>query len=186
MLKQMIVDADLCIKLGSSSKYSFLFELLPLIAENIYMHSHAYGEVLMPMSAHKQLLQLEAEKKIQVVNETELDPMERAVYDMAFNNLAAVMIDPARPNKNRGEVCSLAYAKTKGIPIFATDEKDLQPIIDSRLNVGMNDITCLRIEDIVNMAQRGEISIPRKNAKALWVIAGKNKEKFDKEIWPTE
>ena len=31
MLEQMIIDADLCIKLGSSEKYHFLLEVLPLI-----------------------------------------------------------------------------------------------------------------------------------------------------------
>jgi hypothetical protein len=35
MLEQMIIDADLCIKLGSSEKYHFLLEVLPLIAKKI-------------------------------------------------------------------------------------------------------------------------------------------------------
>ena len=30
----------------------------------------------------------------------------------------------------------------------------------------------------------GEIVIPRKVCKALWIVAGKNKDIFDKEIWP--
>lgn len=185
MLQQMIIDADLCIKLGSSEKYAFLYELLPLIAENIYMHSHAYGEVLMPKSAYKQLHQLVDEKKVIVVNETELSLAERAAYDMTFSLLASVMINPTRPNKNRGEACSLAYAKVKQIPIFATDESNLQPIIDSQLNTGSeHDIHCLRIENIVQRAKNGEIAISRKQAKALWIIAGKSKDIFDTKIWP--
>ena len=39
-----------------------------------------------------------------------------------IENLAKVMIDPRRPNKSKGEVCSLAYARQPGIPVFATDE----------------------------------------------------------------
>ena len=94
------------------------------------------------------------------------------------------MVDPTRSNKNKGEMCSLAYAKATGIPVFATDEKDLQPIIDKQLNTGMDDITCIRIVDIILKAKEGEITVPRKIAKALWVVAGKRKEIFDNEIWP--
>lgn len=46
MLEQMIIDADLCIKLGSSDKYHFLLEVLPVVAKKIYMHSHAFGEAI--------------------------------------------------------------------------------------------------------------------------------------------
>ncbi|MBP3041495.1 hypothetical protein J9303_18790 [Bacillaceae bacterium Marseille-Q3522] len=103
---------------------------------------------------------------------------------MAYNQLAAVMIDPRRPNKNKGETCSRAYAKVKSIPIFATDERNLQPIIDSQLNTGLNNIHCLRIVDIVNMAKNEDIHLPRKIAKAIWVISGKNKSDFDRSVWP--
>lgn len=33
MIKEMIVDADLCIKLGGSDKYRYLYDVLPLVAE---------------------------------------------------------------------------------------------------------------------------------------------------------
>jgi hypothetical protein len=94
------------------------------------------------------------------------------------------MADPTRPTKNKGEMCSLAYAKATGIPVFGTDEMDLQPIIDKQLNTGIDDITCIRFVDIITMAKNGEISVPRKVAKALWMVAGKKKEHFDNEIWP--
>ncbi|WP_026495687.1 hypothetical protein [Butyrivibrio sp. WCD3002] len=55
MIKEMIVDADLCIKLGGSDKYRYLYDVLPLVAEKIYMHTHAHGEVMMPPSAVKLL-----------------------------------------------------------------------------------------------------------------------------------
>ena len=138
----------------------------------------------MPLSAVNQLWELADEKKISVVNENYLDGRERALYNAAYNILAGVMIDSARPNKNRGEVCSLAYVKAAGIPVFATDEHELQPMIDKVLNTGMDDIRCIRIVDIVNMAKSGDIALSRKEAKALWVIAGKKKEVFDEEVWP--
>ena len=184
MIDRMIVDADLCIKLGGSSKYRFLYDLLPQISGEIYIHTHAYGEVMMPSSAVSQLRELKDEKKISVVNENNLDSRVRALYSAAYNILAGVMLDPERPNKNRGEVCSLAYAKAAGIPVFATDERELQPMIDKLLNTGMDDIRCIRIVDIVNMAKSGDIALSRKEAKALWVIAGKKKEEFDEEVWP--
>ena len=184
MIDKIIVDADFCIKLGRSSKYKYLYDILPKLAKQIFMHTHAYSEVMMPASAVSQLKNLIEEDKVKLVNENILSKTDRIIYDASFNNLAKVMIDPKRPNKNRGEACSLAYAKAVGIPIFATDERFLQPIIDSQLNTGIDDITCMRIVDIVEMARNGEIDISRRTCKALWIIAGKSKEIFDNEIWP--
>lgn len=184
MIEKMIVDADLCIKLGSSDKYKFLYDLLPIIAKNIYMHTWTYGEVRMPYSAVKQLKDLVRAGKVELVNESNLNTMDRAVFDASYRNLEQVMINPQKPNKNKGETLSLAYAKAMNIPFFATDEKHLQPIIDSRLNTGINDITCIRITDIIQMVRDGEINLPRKTCKALWIIAGKDKAFFDSDIWP--
>ncbi|MBQ6899537.1 MAG: hypothetical protein IJN72_01730 [Firmicutes bacterium] len=184
MIEKMIVDADLCIKLGSHAKYSFLYDVLPKVAHKIYIHAYARNEVLMPFCAVKQLEKLITEDKIELVSEDSMNMYDRAVYKAAYEKLATVMIDPYRPNKNKGEVCSLAYAKATGIPVFATDEAYLQPIIDSQLNTGIDDIICLRIIDIVHMAREGDLDISRKVAKALWAIAGKKKEIFDEKIWP--
>ena len=186
MIDKMIIDADLCIKLGGSNKYKYLYDLLPLVSDKIYMHTQAYGEVMMPPSAVIQLKDLIAEGKVELVNESGLDAQTRVVYDAAYHNLERVMIDKHRPNKNKGETCSLAYAKATGIPVFATDEMNLQPIIDSQLNTGIDDITCIRIIDIIEMAHKGEISVQRKVCKALWIVTGKKKEIFDKEVWPVE
>ena len=184
MIDKMMVDADLCIKLGGSNKYRYLYDVLPLIAKQIYMHTHAYAEVMMPSSAVNQLRDLVSEEKVKLVNESGLNSRERVIFDAAYKNLERVMMDPRRPNKNKGETCSLAYAKAKSIPIFATDERNLQPIIDAQLNTGMNDITCIRIVDIIEKAHNGELSISRKLCKALWLVAGKRKDVFDKDIWP--
>lgn len=54
MIDKIIIDADLCIKLGGHKKYTFLYDILPLVADKIYMHTHAHGEVLMPSSAVQQ------------------------------------------------------------------------------------------------------------------------------------
>ncbi len=184
MIDKMIVDADLCIKLGGSERHKFLYDILPLIAKEVYIHTQAYSEVLMPSSAVSQLKKLIEERKVSVVGERNLDTGERVMYSATYKKLESVMMNPKKPNKNKGEVCSLAYAKAKGIPVFATDEKNLQPIIDKQLNTGMDDIKCIRIVDIVIKAREKELDISRKTAKALWWISGKPKEKFDAEIWP--
>lgn len=138
----------------------------------------------MPSSAVSQLRELILDGKVKLVDESTLNGQERVIFDAAYRKLERVMIDLSRPNKNKGEVCSLAYAKAKGIPVFATDEMNLQPIIDSQLNIGMDDITCISIADIVEKARNSEIDIPRKICKALWVVADKKKEFFDSKIWP--
>ncbi|MGI6768843.1 MAG: hypothetical protein ACOX43_07180 [Bacilli bacterium] len=184
MYEKIIVDADICIKLGCSKKYPFLKEVLPLLANEIFMHYYAFNEIITPGSAKQQLEDLISQNKLILVNEMTLNSQERHIYDMIFNQLTNVMIDPRRPNKNKGEVCSLAYAKVKGIPIFVTDECDLQPIIDTQLNTGLNDIHCLRIIDIIKMGKNGEINLPRKKAKNIWLISKKDKTEFDCSIWP--
>ena len=190
MLKQIIVDADFCIKLGGSEKYPFLFEVLPLLASEIYMHNHAYNEVMYPTCAKRQLTDLKSNGIIKLVDQSLLQREDRIIFDMSYASLEKIMIDPRRPNKNKGEVSSLAYAKATGIPIFATDESSLQQIIDVSLNSGINDIRCLRIRNVVEMIKNGEIDLPRKYAKALWRISYNNdtvknaNEIFDKEIWP--
>lgn len=184
MLDKMVIDADLCIKLGGSDKYRYLYDVLPLVSKTIYMHTHAYGEVMVPSSAVNQLRDLISDGKVELVNESALNSLERVIFHAAYCKLERVMIDPRRPNKNKGEVCSLAYAKAKGIPVFATDEMNLQPIIDSQLNIGMDDLTCIRIVDIIEKAHNGEIDIPRKICKALWTVSGKKKEIFDTHVWP--
>ena len=40
MIKEMIVDADLCIKLGGSDKYRYLYDILPLVAEKTCILTH--------------------------------------------------------------------------------------------------------------------------------------------------
>lgn len=64
-------------------------------------------------------------------------------------------------------------------------KKDLQPIIDEKLNSGIDNISCIRIIDIIEMIRDGKIEcLKRKEVKALWRLAGKPTERFDKDIWP--
>lgn len=110
MLDEMIVDADICIKLGGSDKYRFLEQLLPKISRTIYIHKYTRSEVMMPPSAKHQLDTLVSEGQVCVLDEASLTSAELTVYNMAYDTLARVMIDSSRPRKNKGEVCALSMA----------------------------------------------------------------------------
>ena len=184
-LKQMIIDADICIKLGSSSKYRYVENLFPAIAGKIYMHKVVYDEIMVPAYAKEQVDTLIQKGILEIIDEEQLSDIERSIYNATYKILGSVMINPNKPRKNRGEVSSLAMAKTKSITYFGTDEKDLQTIIDEKLNSGIDNIYCIRIIDIIRRIRDGKIEgLKRKEAKVLWRLSGKSTEWFDKDIWP--
>lgn len=151
------------------------------------MHQIVYDEIKLPKSAKEQVDTLIEDGKLEVVNDTKLRSLDKNVYDATFTSLASVMIKPNRPKKNRGEVASIAMAKTKSIAYFATDEKDLQPIIDEKINTGLDNLQCIRIIDIIKLIRDGEIQgFKRKEAKVMWRLAGKPTEWFDEDIWSIE
>lgn len=182
--KEIIVDADLCLKLGSSRKYPYLETLLPLLADTVYIHEVVNGEI---KTNRSQIDSLIASGKVRILSEGDLSPHELSGYRATYSKLGRVMLNKNNPNKNRGEVCSLAIAKAKGIHYFASDEKkvNLQDIIDQLLNTGMDDIKCVRIQDIIGLIKAGNIpGLTRKDAKLIWIISKKNKDIFDNTIWP--
>lgn len=185
-LKGVIIDADFCIKVGASPKYRYLERVLTELAEKVYIHKIVYDEIIVPACAKDQVDMLLKQKVLEILDENSLNPLEKVVYQGVFQSLANVMINPKRPKKNQGETCSLAMAKTKSIPYFATDEKELQPIIDRILNTGIDkDIQCIRIEDVIQRIKLGELEgFKRKEAKVLWRLSGKSTQVFDRVIWP--
>ena len=187
-LKAVIVDADFCIKIGGSPKYRYLERLLPEIAESVYMHKTVYEEILYPLCAKEQIDLLREKNVLSLLDEKELSFIEKKIYEGTYRLLSKAMADPRNKRKNRGEMASLAMAKTKGIPYFATDEMDLQVIIDMLLNTNLDGgIKCIRIKEVIEMIRDGKCDfLKRKEAKVLWVLAGKKKEDFDKEVWPVE
>lgn len=183
--REIIVDADLCNKLGASTKYPYLRILFPLLADSIVIHRVVYDEIMQSQSTKEQINGLIDEGLMSIVDKNVLSDVERQLYDSTWQLLASRMMNPKEPRKNKGEVSSLAFAKTRSIPIFATDEMDLQPIIDKVLNAGMDKISCLRVIHIVEQIKAGDFpSLGRREAKQIWIIAGKQKTVFDTDIWP--
>jgi len=120
-LKGIIVDADFCIKLGASPKYRYLEKVLTELADKVYIHRIVYDEILAPICAKEQIDSLMKSGKLELIDESNLESLEKTIYQGIYKSLANVMINPLKPRKNLGETCSLAMAKTKGIPYFATD-----------------------------------------------------------------
>lgn len=183
----IIVDADFCIKLGRIEKQPYLKNVLTALADKIYIHQIVYDEIMTPVYAKEQINDLIRNGNLEVVSEGLLDKKDQNVYWAAYSKLKRVMENPDKPRKNQGEIASLAMAKTKSIPYFCTDEKELQPIIDANLNTGLCDISCIRIEDIIKEIKDGKLDgFKRKDAKLMWVLSDKNPEIFEKIIWPKE
>lgn len=180
--KKVIVDADLCIKLGLFENLNYLERLLPLLADDVYIHEAVYDEI---RTNKAQINRLISSGKLKILYEKDLSSNERLLYKSIYQSLSCVMMNKHEPNKNRGEVSSLAMAKIKAICYFATDETNLQPIIDARLNTGIDDIHCIRIIDIIMLIKDGTLSLfNRRDAKIIWRMSGKNKNDFDQRIWP--
>lgn len=114
-----------------------------------------------------------------------LDILNKKIYEDTKNILKKFMIGTEERGKNWGEVLSISMAKTLNIPYFASDEGNIQPIIDKHLNVGTEyDIEVVRVEHIVKWIKKNrDCNIGRKTAKALWRSSGKENEIFDKYIW---
>jgi len=186
MIERLIVDADVCIKLGSSEKYCILQQLLQCLSKKSFIHRYVYDEeLLITASIKKQLNKLICDGYLEIIDESSLSFNDNALFNAVYSKLANVMIDQSNPRKNHGEVCSLAIAKTMSIPVFFTDERNLQPIIDRVLNTGLGDIVCIRIIDVVEKIKREEIKgFGRKQAKVIWRLSGKAAGVFDTEIWP--
>jgi len=184
MVSRLIVDADVCIKLGQSEKYCFLQQILPALSAKVFIHQTVYDEILISASVKKQLNALISRGFLEIIDSDNLSTEEKTIYDATYSLLSAVMMNPHKPRQNHGEVCSLAIAKALSVPVFFTDERDLQPIIDAIMNSGIDDIKCMRIVDVINKIKFGEIEgFNRKQAKAMWVLSGKKKEVFDSDVW---
>ena len=184
MFEKIIIDTDVCIKLGSSEKYFFLQQLTPQLSVTSYIHQCVYNEIMMTPSIKKQLHNLINDGFLKIVDDSNLTSSEKIVYNAIYRKLSKVMMNPKKPRKNKGETSSLAMAKIMNIPIFFSDESRLQEIVDRNLNTGIDDIKCVRIVDVIRMIKDEEIEgFTRKQAKAMWCMSGKNKEHFDKDIW---
>ncbi len=103
LYQRIIIDADLSIKIGSSEKYPFLRQILPILAGKTFIHKVVYDEIKIPKSAHDQVDFLIREGKMDIVDEYSLSAPELTIYKAIYDILAAVMIDPENLTKITGK-----------------------------------------------------------------------------------
>lgn len=183
---KIILDTDICIKIGNYDKVKFLEMIIPKIAEKAYMHRYIYeNELLTPKNAKDQIDNLIKENIIEILDEKKLSIVDKLIYEDTKNTLKEFMIGTKEEGKNCGEVVSLSMAKTLTISYFVSDENKLQSIINKHLNTGTEyDIKVIRIEHIVKWIEKNrDCDIGRKTAKALWRSCRKDTWEFDEVIW---
>ncbi|MEL7598304.1 MAG: hypothetical protein AAGU01_08900 [Clostridiaceae bacterium] len=187
--EKIILDTDICIKIGNYEKVKFIEMIIPIIAEKAYMHKYVYeDELLTPKNAKVQIDNLIDKGIITILDEDNLSYIDRIIYDETKNKLKKYMIGTKEKGKNWGEVVSISMAKVLNIPYFVSDEGNIQSVIDKHLNTGTEyDIQVVRVEHIVKwIKDNKECGIGRKTAKALWRSSGKALDYFDKYIWSLE
>lgn len=193
MIESLILDADICIKIGRFKGTPILELIIPNLTQKAYIHRYVYeNEIIIPITAKEQLDNLIKKDVVEIVNENSLNPIEKKFYDATVQKLKGVMIGTKEEGKNWGEVLSLSIAKTMGIPIFMTDESQLQTIINRQLNTGTdNDIKVFRMPDLVKwIKEHPECGFNRKATRAIWCATRdrnyieQHKEIFNKKLWP--
>lgn len=186
--EKIIVDADICLKLGKIAQQDFLESLLPHLAQSIYIHQKVYEEIIWPTEVLHKIDRMIMNKKLLCVDEHSMDSTDQLLYQATVQMLTTVMTNPRKPKTHLGEIHSLAYAKCKAIPIFLTDERSLQPKIDRLLNTelqGMS-IQCMSIERMLKQFATGVCAgVSRNDALSLWRGISGNIEDFNRDIWPT-
>lgn len=191
---EIILDADMCIKLGGFESINVLEIIIPQLTNKAYIHKYVYeDEILTPKSARMQIQNLVKSGIIKIVHEEELNSLEKNIFYATTQILQSVMIGVKKEGKNWGEVLSLAMAKTKEIPIFMSDERDLQELIDFHLNTGNDsNIKVFRLKNLIEWIKTTpECNLKRSFTKAVWATANaknksdvqKRKKIFDEELW---
>ena len=187
IFQEIIVDTDICLKIGKAEHRNFLELLVPFLAENTYIHRYVYEEIIWPQEVKDQINRMLSMGTLLMIDQHALDPVESILYRQSVAKLEAIMIHPKFPLRHRGEIHSLAMAKARSIPIFATDEQKLQPRVDRILNTGIGgfNILCVGISDILKkLATSDQIDISRDDAKAIWLSSGRDEPSFNQVIWP--
>ena len=86
--EKVILDTDICIKIGNYEKVKFLEMLIPKIVEKAYMHKYVYeNELLTPKNAKVQIDNLIKCGTIEILDEDKLDKLEKLIYDQTKNIL---------------------------------------------------------------------------------------------------
>ncbi|HDX9588855.1 TPA: hypothetical protein ROX98_001819 [Bacillus pseudomycoides] len=162
-------------------KYKVIEEILPQYVGTLLIHEYVYHhEVLTPKEAKEQIDTLIRKGRAEIVTTAVLlqqSSLHNILYEDTVEKLRREK--GTRENGNHwGEIVSIAYAHTMGIPYFLSDETDQQAFIDSHFS---EPIEVIRIQDLI--LQMKISGVKRRDALLVWAIAGYAKERFN-DLWP--
>ena len=193
-LGKVMVDADVCINLARYQKINALRLVLRNIAQEVYMHEYIIHTELLSSGCASEISRMVEEKIIRPLSpDKDLSDADLQNYHATCLLLADAMglILSEGRCKHKGEVVSVAMAKTLGIHIFMSNERALQREIDECINIGIDDIRVYRMCDIILwIKENPECGLSRKDAKIIWIGSFDKikmehyKNEFDHSLWP--
>lgn len=194
-LQKVIIDADVCINLARYKKANALRCILQNIAENVFVHEYVLASELISSDCASEIRRLVDEGCIMTLSaEKDLTITERQNYQASCDLLADAMgcVLAETRCEHKGEIVSIAIAKTLGIHIFLSNERVLQREIDDCINTGLDDIRVFRMQDIILwIKENPQCGLFRKDAKHIWLLSfdkrriEQYKADFDR-FWPVE
>ena len=192
-LEKVIIDADVCINLARYKKANALRCIMQNIAKFVYIHEYVLTEELVSTDCFSEIQSLVDEGCIKTLSaKKDLTIAERQNYLASCDKLADAMgcILTEKRCKHKGEIVSIAIAKTLSIHIFLSNERVLQGEIDDCINTGLDDIHVFRMRDIILWIKDNPgCGLSRKDARNIWILScyksqiEQCKTEFDK-LWP--
>ena len=193
-LGRVIIDADICINLSNYAAKNALRYVLTNIAHEVNIHEYVLETEILNAKCVNEIHQLINEGKIKVQTPpSDLKTIESKIYIETCNFLArAIGIDISKDRcEHKGEVVSVAMAKTLGIHVFMSNEWALQNEIDECINTGIDDVRIFRMVDIILWIKDNPgCGLSRKDALHIWLLSCKKikfeqcKADFNCKLWP--
>lgn len=173
LFEKIILDADICTKLGGFERVpDALYKVVTLITHKAYIHHYVLDEEV--LTKRVQIERLISENIVEVLNPDVIltDILTQSIYCETKTKLFKELVGESEPKSKKGdhfgEVYSLAIAKALSIPVFMSDEGNLQPIVNRLLNTGINDISVFRLKNIIIwMRDNPGCKFSRQDAKAI-------------------
>lgn len=193
-LSKVMIDADVCFNLARYQKINALRLVLGNIAQEVYVHEYVFRTELLSSACASEIRRMVEEGMITTLSpDVDLSAVDLQNYQATCALLADAMgvILSEERCKHKGEVVSIAMAKTLGIQIFLSNERALQREVDECINTGIDDIRVFRMCDMILwIKENPECGLSRKDAKVIWIGSfdkckmDRYKNEFDHTLWP--
>lgn len=195
---RVMVDADVCINLSVYDKKNALRSVFSNIASKVYFHEYIYEQEIVNSGLKSEIAQLISDGIVEVLKpQSILNGKELANYlataELLSDSFGVTLQEKTSVrNDHKGEILTIALAKTLGIHVILSNERCLQREIQDSLNIGQEDIKICRMEDIVLWIKENssECGLSRKDAQFIWISSfdksklDKKKAYFNDKLWP--